>query len=84
MPGKFHGQRSVGGCRPWGHKRVEHDLTTMKFSQSLDDGKERREAERLAKKETNKPGIRVLTSAGSFARLGFINQGCEKEAIWLL
>ena len=42
-----------------------------------------REEERLAKKETNKPRIRVLTSAGSFARLGFINQGSEKETIWL-
>ena len=22
---KFHGQRNLVGCSPWGHKRVEHD-----------------------------------------------------------
>ena len=26
LPGKSHGQRRVGGCSPWGCKRVEHDL----------------------------------------------------------
>ena len=25
LPGKSHGQRSLAGCRPWGHKRVRHD-----------------------------------------------------------
>ena len=23
---KFHGQRSLVGCSPWGHKRVTHNL----------------------------------------------------------
>ena len=27
-PGKSHGQRSLAGCGPWGHKRVRHDLAT--------------------------------------------------------
>ena len=25
LPGKFHGQRSLASCSPWGHKRVGHD-----------------------------------------------------------
>ena len=25
MPGKFHGQRSLAGCSPWGH--IESDIT---------------------------------------------------------
>ena len=28
MPGKSHGLRSLVGYRPWGCKRVRHDLTT--------------------------------------------------------
>ena len=28
QPGKFHGQRNMTGCSPWGHKRVRHDLAT--------------------------------------------------------
>ena len=28
LPGKSYGQRSLAGCSPWGHKRVEHDLAT--------------------------------------------------------
>ena len=28
LSGKSHGQRSLAGCSPWGHKRVEHDLAT--------------------------------------------------------
>ena len=26
LPGKFHGQRSLPGYSPWGHKRVGHNL----------------------------------------------------------
>ena len=25
---KSHGQRSLGGCSPWGHKRVRYDSAT--------------------------------------------------------
>ena len=25
LPRKFHGQRSLGGYSPWGHKRVRHN-----------------------------------------------------------
>ena len=25
LPGEFHGQRSLAGPSPWGHKRVEYD-----------------------------------------------------------
>ena len=28
LPGRFHGQRSLGGCSPWGHResdRAEHE-----------------------------------------------------------
>ena len=28
LPGKSHGQRSLTGYSPWGHKRVGHDLVT--------------------------------------------------------
>ena len=28
MPGKSHGQKSLAGYSPWGHKRVGHDLVT--------------------------------------------------------
>ena len=27
-PGKFHRQRSLGSCSPWGRRRVGHDLVT--------------------------------------------------------
>ena len=29
LPGKPHGQRSLVGCSPWGHKRVGHNLVTL-------------------------------------------------------
>ena len=28
LPGKSHGQRSLAGCSPWGHKRAGHNLAT--------------------------------------------------------
>ena len=28
LPGKFHGQGSLAGYNPWGHKGVTHDLVT--------------------------------------------------------
>ena len=28
LPGKSHGQRSLGGYSPWGLKRVGHDIAT--------------------------------------------------------
>ena len=28
LPGKSHGQRSLVGYRPWGHRRVKHDLVS--------------------------------------------------------
>ena len=28
LSGKFHGQRSLAGHNPWGHKRVGHNLVT--------------------------------------------------------
>ena len=28
LPGKSHGQSSLFGCIPWGHKRVRHNLGT--------------------------------------------------------
>ena len=28
VPGEFHGQRSLVGYKPWGHKRVRRDLVT--------------------------------------------------------
>ena len=28
LPGKSHGQRSLVGHGPWGHKRVRHDTVT--------------------------------------------------------
>ena len=28
LPGKSHGQRNLAGYRPWGYKRVRHDLAT--------------------------------------------------------
>ena len=33
LAGKFHGQRSMAGYSPWGHKRVGHDLKTKKEQQ---------------------------------------------------
>ena len=30
LPGKSHGQRSLPGYSPWGHKRVGHDWATTK------------------------------------------------------
>ena len=28
LPGKFHGQRSLDDCSPWGRRRVGHDIAT--------------------------------------------------------
>ena len=28
LPRKSHGQRSLAGYSPWGHKKVRHDLAT--------------------------------------------------------
>ena len=28
LPGKSHGQRSLAGYSPWGHKKLRHNLTT--------------------------------------------------------
>jgi len=28
LPGESHGQRSLAGYSPWGHKRVRHNLET--------------------------------------------------------
>ena len=28
-PGESHGQRSLVGCSPWGHKRAGHSLATQ-------------------------------------------------------
>ena len=33
LPGKSHGQRSLAGYSPWGHKRVRHDLATKTTKQ---------------------------------------------------
>ena len=30
LPGKSHGQRSLSGYSPWGHKRVGHNLVTKR------------------------------------------------------
>ena len=28
LAGKFHGEKRLAGCSPWGHKRVAHELAT--------------------------------------------------------
>ena len=33
LPQKSHGQRSLGGCSPWGRKRVRQDLATKRQQQ---------------------------------------------------
>ena len=33
LPGELHGQRSLAGYSPWGHKRVKHDLVTKQPQQ---------------------------------------------------
>ena len=33
LPGEFHGQRSLAGYSPWGHKRVRHNLVTKQQQQ---------------------------------------------------
>ena len=38
LPGKPHGQRSLAGCRPWGHKRVRCDSATRQQQQRLISG----------------------------------------------
>ena len=39
LPRESHGQRSLAGCSPWGHKRVRHDLATKQQSLMNKDGK---------------------------------------------
>ena len=34
LPGKSHGQRSLEGYRPWGRKRVGHNLVTKQQTAS--------------------------------------------------
>ena len=35
LPGESHGQRSLVGYSPWGHKRVRHDLVTKQQQNHL-------------------------------------------------
>ena len=35
LPRKCHGQRSLVGYRPWGHKRLQHDLVTKQQQHSF-------------------------------------------------
>ena len=35
LPGKSHGQRSLAGSSPWGHKRIKHHLATKTTKQYL-------------------------------------------------
>ena len=35
LSGKSHGQRSMGGCSPWGYKRVGHDLATKQTHMTI-------------------------------------------------
>ncbi|RCU29071.1 hypothetical protein DVA69_17305 [Acinetobacter baumannii] len=37
LPGKFHGQRSLAGCSPWGHK--ESDMTDEQSTQGNSQNK---------------------------------------------
>ena len=32
LPGKFHGQRSLVGYGPWGHKKSRHDLVMKELA----------------------------------------------------
>ena len=32
---EIHGQRSLAGCSPWGHKRVGHSLETKQQQNNL-------------------------------------------------
>ena len=34
LAGETHGQRSLEGYSPWGHRKVGHDLTTRQFRAS--------------------------------------------------
>ena len=34
LPGKSHGQRSLVGYSPWGHKRARHNLATQQQQQN--------------------------------------------------
>ena len=45
LPEKSHGQRSLAGCSPWGHKRIRHNLAT-KQQQSI-FYKEKKKCKRL-------------------------------------
>ena len=35
LRGQSHGQRSLAGCSPWGHKRVRHNLVTKQQPQQI-------------------------------------------------
>ena len=35
LPGKFHGQRSLAGCSPWGHKDLDTIEHTHTHTQAL-------------------------------------------------
>ena len=37
LPGKYHGQRSLVGYSPWGHKRVGHDVETKQQQHNTDE-----------------------------------------------
>ena len=34
LTGKSHGQRSLAGCSPWGHKRIGHD-ECLKYTHTI-------------------------------------------------
>ena len=39
LPGNSHGQRSLAGHSPWGHKRLGHDLVTEQEQQTVHPAK---------------------------------------------
>ena len=39
LPVKAHGQRSLQGCSPWGHKRVRHDWSDLACTHTVTKGR---------------------------------------------
>ena len=77
LPGKFHGQRSLAGYSPWGH-RVRHDWVTEKNTAQKHHDKNKLKIQSQEKQELIKCGIwllvqrrNLISNTGHVARVCF-------------
>ena len=79
LPGKSHGQKSLEGYSPWGHKRVGHNLATKQHTQKA--------TRRLSVMKATLNSCVGLSSQGSWLWNKFFSHWdfnvCSESQTWL-